>query len=197
LGATNVDLRGGTIDGSDHGAKRLAYFAARSRSQQCVHNPGGPLQQPINFGRRRRQGKKPQPRARRLEDREIDGGVSTDFVGCSEYEDGHFDAGILEMPRDDVPVAPVVSLAATDHDRAGDSQGLEQFRAAAAGVLHQHNAGQMKLLDRPLIHRTDLLPRQGFHATGHWNLTSQTSRALSCPEIQQNSRPRNLRYSAP
>ncbi len=67
---------------------------------------------------------------------------------------------LFEMASDDEAVAAVVALAAADDDRAVNAERTQQFRHAAAGVLHQHDAGDAELLDGTAIEITRLLSRQ-------------------------------------
>ena len=50
-------------------------------------------------------------------------------------------AADFEVAGDDEAVAGVVAFAAEDDDRAVDAEPLQHVDAAAAGVLHQHEAG--------------------------------------------------------
>ena len=61
------------------------------------------------------------------------------------------------MASDDETVAGVVAFAAEDDDRAVDAQPLEHIDTTAAGVFHQHQAGDAVLFDRAAIDFAGLL----------------------------------------
>ncbi len=60
-------------------------------------------------------------------------------------------AADFEVPGDDEAVAGVVAFAAEDDDRAVDAEPLQHVDATAAGVFHQHEAGDAVLFDGAAI----------------------------------------------
>ena len=63
----------------------------------------------------------------------------------------------IQMPRDHEAVAAVIAGAAQDQRRLLlRVQTHQQFGAAAAGVLHEHDAGNAELLDRPAVEFANL-----------------------------------------
>ena len=92
-----------------------------------------------------------------LQDREVRGGVAGKFVGRAEQQHAARVAADFEVAGDDEAVARVVAFAAQDDDRAVDAEPLQHVDAAAAGVFHQHQAGDAVLVDRAAIDRAALL----------------------------------------
>ena len=74
-----------------------------------------------------------------------------EFVRRAQQQHAAGVAADFEVPGDDEAVAGVVAFAAEDDDRAVDAEPLQHIDAAAAGVLHQHQAGDAVLLDRAAI----------------------------------------------
>ena len=70
-------------------------------------------------------------------------------------------AANFEVAGDDEAVAGVVAFAAEDDDRAVDAEPLEHVDAAAAGVFHQHQAGDAVLFDRAAIEFAALVAGEG------------------------------------
>ena len=70
-------------------------------------------------------------------------------------------AAYFQVPSDDKSVAGVVALAAQNDDRAVDAEALEHIDAAAAGVFHQHEAGDAVFFDRAAIDFAALLASKG------------------------------------
>jgi len=81
----------------------------------------------------------------------VGGGVAGEGGRVAGEEQPHRVAGPLEVPGHHETVAAVVAPAADDGDRRAGSQIMQQGGGVAARVLHQHDARQAELLDRPAI----------------------------------------------
>src|SRR5437763_7989481 len=78
----------------------------------------------------------------------------------------HRPAVNIQMSRDYEPVAAVIAFAAVNDDRLPlRVEAHEDFGGAAAGVFHQHDAGDAVLLDRPPIEFADLFAAERHHDT--------------------------------
>src|SRR5207244_8240920 len=64
---------------------------------------------------------------------------------------------VVEVPGADQAVPAVVALAPADHHRAATPQVNQHFRGAAAGILHQHDAGNAQLFDGPPVEVANFL----------------------------------------
>jgi hypothetical protein len=94
------------------------------------------------------------------EDAMIDSSIAGQLGGIAEQQGANMDAGIVEMSRHDEAIAAVVALAAAEDNQAVDAERAQQFRHAAAGVLHQDDAGDAEFLDGAAIQLARLFSRQ-------------------------------------
>src|SRR4051812_26825308 len=132
-------------------------FALGARTEQGIDNPVAVLQKVLEPGSVMTVEELDRQSAA-LDDLQIRGGVAGDFFALGPDQDAHVVAAQVEMPRDDKTVATVVALAATYDDRPGNRQSLDEVGHAAAGVLHQHDAGHAKLLRGAAVEFADQFP---------------------------------------
>ncbi len=72
------------------------------------------------------------------------------------------------MAGDNQAIPRIVALAATDDDRAVDTEPAEHIDAPSASVFHQHHTGDLVLLNRTAIDLTHRRSVQDLHS--HWTM---------------------------
>ena len=97
----------------------------------------------------------------------IDRGIAGQNPRIDRRSDTNREAGIVQVTGNHVAIAPVVALPHADENWAVDTQSLQQIDTTSTGVLHQHQAGQAMIAERPRVALTGLITRQGGHRTGH------------------------------
>ena len=83
--------------------------------------------------------------------------VAAQLAHRRHRQHAHLAAGLAQQPRGDVAVAAVVALAADDRDRPVGRDGEHEVGQALPGALHELQAGDALLLDRPAIGRAHAL----------------------------------------
>jgi hypothetical protein len=76
-----------------------------------------------------------------LENCEVYGRVTAELVRRAEQQHAAVVSADCQVAGDDQAVARVVAFAAKDRYRTTDSEPFQHVDAAAAGVLHEHYAG--------------------------------------------------------
>jgi len=69
----------------------------------------------------------------------------------------------LEVPGDHKPIAAIVAPAAGDRRGPVDAEAMQEPGHASPGILHEHDPGQTKLLDRKSIDLPNLGASERVH----------------------------------
>ncbi len=127
----------------DRLAGRAVRLAGRARAQQRVDGDGGARQA------RRREGLGRRPR----EAVGVRARVAAQLADGREGQHDDLAPALAQEPRRDVAVAAVVALPADDRHRPGAREALHERGQPAAGALHELEALDAGLLDRPPVRR--------------------------------------------
>jgi hypothetical protein len=91
------------------------------------------------------------------QDVEIRRRIAAELIGGAKQQDTAVVAADFKVAGDDESIAGVVAFAAEDDDGAVDTEALEHIDTAAAGIFHEHEAGDAALFDRTAIELAGLL----------------------------------------
>ncbi len=145
--------RAGPLDRRD----RLGYSsmgrAAEAGAEQRVDDHGRALERSHGLLPLRPRAAVEARRPRAGQSLEVARGIAGELLRGGDAHEHHFPPAVTQQPRDDEAVAAVVALAAHDRDRAVGHEPLERAHDGAARALHQIEARDALLVDRPAVGR--------------------------------------------